>query len=114
MNTTQEPASYPQEGRPLALHIRRLRQWHAEEGLSQAELAELAGISPKLLRRYETYRSLPPMVEGLLAVALALKVPVEGLLAPRHLERLRERVDARRAPRRRRRLNQPVRPAYEP
>lgn len=35
-----------QDIRPLALHIRRLRQWYGETGLSQAELAKLDMLSP--------------------------------------------------------------------
>lgn len=56
-----------QDVMPLALHIRRLRQWYGETGLSQAELAKLAGVSPKSLYAHEHRRALPQVVESLLA-----------------------------------------------
>lgn len=81
---------------PLALHIRRLRQWYGEEGLSQAELAELAGLSLRHVRRYESSRSLPLGLEALLSIALVLKVPLESLIDPRRIERLNQAIEQRR------------------
>lgn len=92
------PTSAPQS-EPLALHIRSLRQWYGERGLSQKELAELAGISTRALKRYESCRTLPRGLECLIAVALVLEVPPERLLDPRLLEQLSEAIAARRAER---------------
>ena len=96
--TTIEPNDDPTDWGPLTLHIRRLRQWYGEEGLTQAELAALAGISPRLLRSLESCRSLPQSVDALLRVAIALRLPVESLVDPRHVERLRRAIDRRRSP----------------
>lgn len=96
MQTTNEPESDPDRRGPLVLHIRRLRQWHGEHGLTQGELAKLAGISPRLLRGYEACRSLPTPLGTLLAIATALGVPLEAIIDPRIRERLRTAIDERR------------------
>lgn len=95
MNTTQEPIGDFQEEGPLALHIRRLRQWFGTDGMSQTDLAVLAGVSPRLLRGYESARLLPKSVEELLSIALVLRVPVERLIAPDQLDRLRRAIEER-------------------
>lgn len=82
---------------PLALHIRSHRQWYCPEGLEQAQLAELAGVSRRILSQYESSRELPRSLECLLAVAIALEVSPEALVDPRLLMRLKAEVDARRA-----------------
>lgn len=84
---------------PLALHIRRLRQWYGDTGLSQAELARLAGLTPRQVRSYESCRTLPAAVEAVLKLALALRVPVEGLFDPRRVEELRSAIEEARLPR---------------
>lgn len=81
---------------PLALHIRSLRQWYGECGISQDELSALAGISTRVLKRYESARELPRALACLLAVALALQVSPEHLLDPRGLARLKEQIERRR------------------
>src|SRR4051812_3311149 len=78
---------------PLVFHIRRRRQWHAEHGLSQAELAELTGLSLRHIRRYETCRALPRVLDALLTIAIALQVPLETLIDPRQVERLSQIVE---------------------
>jgi transcriptional regulator with XRE-family HTH domain len=93
---TIEPTEDPTSWGPLSLHIRRLRQWYGEDGLTQAGLAELAGLSPRLLRSLEACRSLPHAVEALLALSLALRLPLEALIDPRQVERLRQAIEARR------------------
>jgi transcriptional regulator with XRE-family HTH domain len=65
--------------------------------MTQAELAALAGISPRLLRSYEACRSLPQSVQSLLCLTIALKVPFEWLIEPRLLDELRATIEARRA-----------------
>lgn len=97
MDTTNQTAARQSQSSPLALHIRSLRQWYGATGLEQAELAELAGISRQTLSRYESSRVLPPALESLLAVALALEVPPERLIDPRQLARLKAQVEERRS-----------------
>lgn len=94
MENTEQ--SDPAEWGPLALHIRRLRLWHGDGGMSQRELAELAGVSVRMLRAYEDCRALPQLVVFLLAVALALKVPMEWLFAPEILEKMKQTIEGRR------------------
>jgi transcriptional regulator with XRE-family HTH domain len=95
MTTIQEPD--PVEWGPLVFEIRQLRLYAREAGLTQAELAHLAGISPRLLRSYEACRALPHSVQSLLCLAFALKVPFEWLIAPRLLDEVRATVESRRA-----------------
>lgn len=81
---------------PLALHIRSRRQWHGPRGLEQSELAEIAGISPRILKVYEASRELPRALECLLSVAYALEVSPEDLVDPRRLSLLKAEVESRR------------------
>jgi DNA-binding XRE family transcriptional regulator len=97
-----------QDVMPLALHIRRLRQWYGETGLSQAELAKLAGVSPKSLYAHEHRRALPQVVESLLALALALKVPFDALIDPRIVQHVSSAIEERR-----RALEERARPSAE-
>src|SRR4051812_14959368 len=82
--------------KPLALHIRDRRQWYGEDGLTQDQLAKLAGITSALLGSYESRRELPETLRVLLAIALALEIPLQSLIDPRHFEELRQEVDQRR------------------
>ena len=81
---------------PLVLHLRRHRFCHGDRKLGQAELAALAGISARQLRQYETSTQLPRAVANLLAVAVALDVRVEDIIAHRALHAIQERVRERR------------------
>ena len=81
---------------PLMLHIRRLRQWYGEQELSQEELAELAGVSTRTLHRYENYRVLPQPLAVMLAVSLALEVPITALIDPRLVSAISSQIEARR------------------
>lgn len=67
--------------RPLALRLRQLRQQNPEGVISQEALALLAGISVRRLRRLEDARLLPPDVEAMHALSLALKTPIEELIS---------------------------------
>ncbi len=96
MHDNLEPHLDPVDWGPLTFHVRRLRQWYGESGLSQGQLAELAGISPRLLRQYEARRDLPQTLGCLLALALALEVPIEWLIAPEIVEQAKAAVEARR------------------
>ena len=81
---------------PLVLHLRRHRFCHGDRKLGQAELAALAGISSRQLRQYETSTRLPSAVATLLAIAVALDVTVEDLIAHRALATIKDSVSERR------------------
>ena len=85
-----------EESRPLALHIRRLRQWYGDKPLGQSELAKLAGVSDRQLQRYESCRKLPPGLSALLSIAIALKKPLESIIAPDLFDEILADVEARR------------------
>ena len=85
-----------EERRPLALHIRRLRQWYGEKSLGQSELAKLAGVSERQLQRYESCRKLPPGLSALLAIAISLKKPLESIVSPDLFDGILADVEARR------------------
>ena len=70
----------------LGFRIRSLRQWHGERGICQGALAELAGVPPRGLRRYEKQHHLPVTAENLFRIAVALDVPMEQLLSPERRE----------------------------
>ncbi len=96
-NQPQRQATEPP--RPLAFHLRARRQWVSEAGLSQEALAALAGVSVRTLRKYEAMRELPEMIDSLLRLAIALRVPFERLIDPHLLESLRqETLESRTAP----------------
>ena len=80
----------------LALHIRRLRQWYGEKSLKQDELAKLAGVSKRQLRRYESCRELPPGLSIPLSIAIALEQPLESIIASDIIDEIRADVEARR------------------
>lgn len=96
MNETKEIESHKSMRPPLALHIRSLRQWHGEHGLPQADLAFLSGIPLRLLQTYEKSYALSKPVVTLVALSLALDVPIERLIAPRIQEKLRAAIVERR------------------
>ena len=81
---------------PLVLHLRRHRFCHGDRKLGQAELAALAGIPARRLRQYETSTRLPRAVANLLAIAAALDVSVEDLVAHRAVQHIRDTVSERR------------------
>jgi Zn-dependent peptidase ImmA (M78 family)/transcriptional regulator with XRE-family HTH domain len=76
------------EADALAANLRRVR---AAQGLTQAELAEAAGLSRVGYRNLETGKSLP-RVDTLHALAEALSVPLQDLIVPvRQLRQVRFR-----------------------
>ena len=76
------------EADALAANLRRVR---AARGLTQAELAEAAGLSRVGYRNLETGKSLP-RVDTLHALAGALSVPLQDLIVPvRQLRQVRFR-----------------------
>jgi transcriptional regulator with XRE-family HTH domain len=87
--------------KPVALHVRRRRQWYGAKPLSQTELASLSGVSERHIRRLEDATRLPRPVEILLRLAIALDVSLEALIDPRHVNPLTREIELRRAERRR-------------
>ncbi len=85
----------PHEG-SLAYHVRRYRQWYGASGISQEELARIAGVDIHFLQRAERATRLPHAVEGMLRVALALGHGFEEVIAPEYVESLRASIIARR------------------
>ena len=81
---------------PLALHIRRVREWYGTRGMTQEELAYVAGVSPRAIRKYESTRTIPPIFRAMLLLALAMEVPVEHLVEPQQLDEMRLAVGVRR------------------
>lgn len=96
MTTNYDAALESKGSAPLALHIRRLRQFYEGQGLTQMELARVVGISNCRLNIHEHRRTLPHTVKVLVSLAVALQVPMEGLIDPRHLTRIRVEVEERR------------------
>ena len=94
--TIEERGKGPVRFGPLALHVQALRQWAGPSGVSQEELSKLAGVSARVIRKYESMTRLPETLECLLLIALALRVPVERLIDPRTRERLANEVESRR------------------
>ena len=63
----------------ISAFSRNLRRLRKERGLSQYDLAELTGISQRMVHHYETYVSEPPLSKVEL-IAKALKVKASALL----------------------------------
>lgn len=59
----------------------RLKQLRGKAGLSQAQLAKLAGISRNAVSQWESGET-QPATRHLAVIARALKVPVDALIAP--------------------------------
>ena len=97
MITTKEDSENDcKSDRPLAFHIRRLRQWYCKRALTQKDLADLAGINVRSAYQLETTRELPPAVQNLLSIALALQIPAEALVSPNIIEELNKQISERR------------------
>ena len=94
--TSNTNGENPTEKQPLALHIRRWRQWYNKRSITQAELAQLAGISERQVRMYEQCRKLPKTARTLLSIAIAEQLPLERLIAPQLLDEITADVEARR------------------
>lgn len=99
MKTIDKDDSVSDDTKPLALHIRARRQWYGETGLTQDQLAKLAGITPTLLGSYETRRELPRGLQVLIAISVALELPLQALIDPRHFNDIRRQVQDRLAAR---------------
>ena len=64
---------------PSSSFSRNLRRLRKERGLSQYDLAELTGMSQRMIHHYESYVSEPPLSKIAL-IAKALKVKTSALL----------------------------------
>lgn len=81
---------------PAALHLRRRRQWYGRRPLTQRNLARIAGVTTRQIRRAETAHSLPRAIEFLVRVSVALETSLEALIDPRHMRALQRDVEHRR------------------
>lgn len=81
---------------PLAFHVRRLRQWYGTEGLTQEELAAIAGVHPRTVEFYERTTAIPAAVSSFLAIMIALRHTSEIVVAPHLLDKMRRDIEARR------------------
>jgi transcriptional regulator with XRE-family HTH domain len=75
-------ANKPNQSSAFSRNLRRLRK---ERGLSQYDLAELTGLSQRMIHHYETHVSEPPLSKVDL-IARALKVKASVLLEDPHGE----------------------------
>lgn len=71
---------YPKDA--LALHLRRHRKACRQGELTQEELALLSGVSRGTISSLECAVGLPPNVQALVDIALALEVSLDHLIAP--------------------------------
>lgn len=93
MTETHPGSSVAGPGR-LAYHVRPLRQWSGEKGLTQQELAHRTGISSRSLRSLETTPTVTRSVENLLRLSISLDTTVEDLFDPSVLTGLRRQLGA--------------------
>jgi transcriptional regulator with XRE-family HTH domain len=97
MKDNQEAGAAADLSSPLALDIAGKRQFFGKKGLTQEELAALAGISVRQLAYYEGCRRLPRGLDTLLSLSAALGTTVDALISHSlRMERIAE-VDERRA-----------------
>ncbi|SRR5579883_2555188 len=78
------------------LLVERQRALYGDLGLTRDQLADLARVPGRLIDAYASCRHLPPFFEGLLRIAAALQVPVEDLVHPALVRRIRLAVARRR------------------
>lgn len=71
----------PRPAATLSAFARRLRLAREAQGLSQVELAELAGLEPRTLRRIEAARCWPRL-DTCLRLCDALRTPLSTLVDP--------------------------------
>lgn len=81
---------------PFLFPVRTLRQQYGENGLSQEELASIAGISTRTLRDLEDGRA-NPNLESTIRLSIALDVPIDDLLDQDWISHLRGDIESRRA-----------------
>ena len=72
-----------------------LKQKRRAKGLSQAALAEMAGISPRTLQNYEMGKRYPSSLEITVRLASALNTTAEELLSPAEESIVTARGDAK-------------------
>ncbi len=76
--------------------VRTLRQQYGENGLSQEELANIAGIAVRTLRDIEEGRT-NPSLESTIRLSIALDIPIDDLLDQDWITHLRGEIESRRA-----------------
>lgn len=82
----------------LAFHVRRYRQWYGDKGISQEQLARIAGVDVHFVQRAERAKKLPHGIEAMLRIAIALGHHLEDVVAPEYVESLRTTIAARTTP----------------
>jgi len=95
---------------PIAFHLRRCRQWYGPHGISQLDLARIAGVSDRVIWHAEKSCELQPSIEAMLRIAAAIGRPLEELVAPKKLQAIRKDVEKRRAELEKRQGKPSVRP----
>ena len=63
----------------ISVFAQNLSQIRKQRGLSQADLAEMAGLTRRIINHYENHVSQPP-IEKVEAIARALKIKTSSLL----------------------------------
>ncbi|MCL2318572.1 MAG: helix-turn-helix domain-containing protein [Treponema sp.] len=63
----------------ISIFAQNLSQIRKQRGLSQADLAEMAGLTRRIINHYETHVSQPP-IEKIEAIANALNIKTSELL----------------------------------
>jgi transcriptional regulator with XRE-family HTH domain len=99
MNTDKQQTdkdSVEKNVRPIVFHIEGQRQWYGERELTKEQLVRLAGVSQRQIAEYEGMVELPKGVRSLLLIALALRKPIEELIAPDVIADEAVRIEARR------------------
>jgi len=81
----------------FAYHLRRYRHVYGAHGISQRSLALIAHVSRTFIENLESGREMQVSVEALLRVAIALRHPIEDLVAPERIEALRDEIERRRS-----------------
>ena len=73
----------PGSAQPLRMTPQQLRDIRERSGLTQQQIAELAGVAVRTLQQYEAGdRAIPLSASGLLCLSLAVLGAPAGLMAP--------------------------------
>lgn len=74
----------------------RARRLQLSRPLTQTELAALTGLSTGQIRRLESGTQLPRILEAVLRVAAALRVPVESVISATRGKEIEAEIEERR------------------
>ena len=90
-------AHYESKVCPLAFHLRPQRQWYGEHGITQRDLAQVAGVSLRFITFLENACDLQVSIEAVMRVAFALGCPVEAIVAPQRVAAIKEEIERAKA-----------------